>query len=188
MKVRLNLATKPLETHRRFLTAAGGTALVAALIFFALGWHVYSVRKANSDYRAREQAIRERLSELDGQRKQLRSFFDQPDNAKLHDRAVFINSFLDERSFNWTQMFMDLEHILPAGVRIVSIEPQQNKGRIEVKFRVGSTSEEAKLKFLRALEGSHQFTHIELAKDSKTINGSTGDPEVLELSAEYSRL
>jgi hypothetical protein len=85
-------------------------------------------------------------------------------------------------------MFMDLEHILPPGVRIVSIEPQQNKGRIELKFRVGALNEEAKLKFLRALESSHQFTRVYLAKDSVGLSGSSGDPVLMELTAEYSRL
>jgi type IV pilus assembly protein PilN len=188
MRVRLNLATKPSETHRRFLTASSVGSFAALVVFLALGWHVYSARKANADYRAREQAIRVRLADLETERSRLRAFFEQPENAKLHDRAVFINSFLDERSFNWTQMFMDLEHILPQGVRIVSIEPQQKEGRIEVKFRVGALNDDAKLKFLRALEDSHQFTHIALLKDAYSREGSSGDPDVLELTAEYLRL
>lgn len=188
MRVRLNLATKPLETHRRFLAAAGAAAAVAAIVFLALGWRVYSVRKANASYLAKEQSIRARLAQLETERQGLRAFFDRPDNAKLHDRAIFINNFIDERSFNWTQMFMDLERILPPGVRIVSIEPQQSKSHIEVKFRVGAMGDDAKIKFLRALENSRQFARIRLAKDSKSLNGSPGDPDLLELTAEYSRL
>ena len=39
MKVRLNQATKPLESQRRFLAGASVTAFVAAVVFIALGWH-----------------------------------------------------------------------------------------------------------------------------------------------------
>ena len=186
MRARLNLATKPLETHRRFLSAAGLSAAIAGIAFLILGWRVYSVRRANADYRAREQSIREQMVDLARQRDALQRYFGLPENARLHDRAVFINNFIDSRSFNWTQMFMDLEHLLPPGVRIVSIEPQQTKGRIDVKFKVGASSEEAKVKFLRALEDSKQFSGIALTKAAVPANGT--DALVLDLTAVYSRL
>ena len=53
MKARLNLSTKPLQTHRSFLAGAGIIGAVAAVIFLILGWHVYSVRKANESQRAK---------------------------------------------------------------------------------------------------------------------------------------
>jgi sirohydrochlorin ferrochelatase len=53
MIVRLNLATKALETHRRFLAGAGLTAIFAGLAFLGLGWHVYSARKVDAELRAR---------------------------------------------------------------------------------------------------------------------------------------
>ncbi len=53
MRVRLNLATKPMETHRRFLAGAGLSVFAAAIVFLALGWHVYSVRKAAAEIRTR---------------------------------------------------------------------------------------------------------------------------------------
>jgi type IV pilus assembly protein PilN len=189
MKVRLNLATKPLETHRRFLAASGVIAAIAGLFFLGLGWHVYSVRKANAEFRARQDAIRHEMESLDVQRRELQNFFALPENARVHDRAVFINDFIDARAFNWTQMFMDLERILPPGVHIVSIEPQQAKGHVDVKLKVGAASEDAQVRFLRALEDSHQFTRIALEKSS-VPNGGTqgGDAVTFELTAIYARL
>jgi hypothetical protein len=80
-----------------------------------------------------------------------------------------------------------LEKVLPAGVRVVSIEPKQVKGRIEVKFVIGATSDEAKLKFLKALEDSKTFTHIELISTQYPTSGTIADHIVLELNAEYLR-
>ena len=48
MKVRLNLASNPLHTHRKFLVASGLTGAIAFLVVLGLGWHVYTVRKANA--------------------------------------------------------------------------------------------------------------------------------------------
>ena len=69
---------------------------------------------------------------------------------------------IDEQSLNWTQMFMDLEKILPAGVRVISIQPKHEKGRVEVKLVIGAVSDDAKLKFLHALERSPSFSHVQL--------------------------
>jgi Tfp pilus assembly protein PilN len=84
-------------------------------------------------------------------------------------------------------MFMDLERVLPAGVRVVSISPKQDKGRVEVEFIVGATSNEAKLKFLKALEDSKTFTHIQLTGEHKPTAAAGADQIELALTAEYSR-
>jgi type IV pilus assembly protein PilN len=184
MRVRLNLATKAQETHRGFMVVAGFVAAVAGIVFLALGWHVYSIRNVDARLRAQSEITSRRIAELQAERADLERFFAQPENAKLHDRAAFLNSLIDGRSFNWTQMFMDLERILPGGVRVVSIEPKQAKGHVEVKLTVGASSDDAKLKFLRALEESHQFSDIQL--DSE-LPAKTGNQRVVELTAVYSR-
>jgi type IV pilus assembly protein PilN len=188
MRVRLNLATKPLETHRRFLAGAGLTAFVAALVFVGLGWHVYSARKVDAELRARTDKMRQEMGNLESQRKELELYFGQKEIANLRDRAAFLNGIIDARSFNWTQMFMDLEHILPSGVRVISIEPKQASGHVEVKLTVGATSDDAKLKFLHALEESKQFTRIELIHEGPPqSNNQVTDQKIVQLTVSYSR-
>jgi type IV pilus assembly protein PilN len=187
MRARINLATKALQTHRRFLAGSSVIAVVAGIVFLALGWHDYAIRKAEAEFRDKADQIRRQTAALEAQRDDLQRYFALPENAKVHDRAVFINSIIDARSFNWTQMFMDLERVLPGGVRVISIEPRQVKGRVEVKLKVGATSEEAKIKFLRALEASREFTHIQL-DNTGAPNGLSGDVSSLDLTAVYSRI
>jgi type IV pilus assembly protein PilN len=186
MRVRLNLATKAQISHRRFLVAAGFVGIVAGVVFLSLGWHVYAMRSLDARLRAETEATGVKIAELQAERADLERFFIQPQNAKLHDRAAFLNSMIDGRSFNWTQMFMDLERIMPGGVRVVSIEPRQVKGRVEVKLTVGASSDEAKLKFLRALEESKQFSGIELGSEHAPSKGGN-DQKVVELTTIYSR-
>lgn len=190
MRVRLNLATKAQETHRGFLVGAVLAGVVAGIVFLVLGWHLYAARSVDARLRAQSESNAQKIAELESQRAELERFFKQPENAKLHDRAAFLNSLIDQRSFNWTQMFMDLEHILPGGVRVVSIEPHQVKGRVEVKLTVGAASDEAKLKFLRALETSKQFSGIELDSDRppNKIPGANPGQKIVELTAIYSRI
>ena len=188
MKVRLNLSTNPLQTHRTFLAGAGVVGAIAGIFFLALGWHVYSVRRADETLRVKVARIRQEMIGLEQQRKDLEHFFGEPENARLHERSAFLNTLIDEQSLNWTQMFMDLEKILPAGVRVVSIEPKHEKGRVEVKLTVGAMSDEAKLKFLHALEGSSAFKHVALITERISPPGTPGGDRLeVELTAEYSR-
>jgi type IV pilus assembly protein PilN len=190
MKVRLNLATTPLQTHRKFLAASGLVGAIAGLIFLALGWHVYSLRKSNEALRARADAVRQEVVGLMAQRDKLENFFKEEQNARLNERSTFLNSLIDEESLNWTQMFMDLEKILPTGVRLVSIDPAHEKGRVLVKLTVGAMSDDAKLKLIRALENSPAFKDVKVLRDNLIDQQpGTGDLDRLrvELTVVYAR-
>src|SRR6267143_382617 len=191
MKVRLNLATRALETHRRFLAGAGLTAVFAGLAFLGLGWHVYSARKVDAELRARTQETRQEMARLEAQRKELEHYFNRKDIAELHDRAAFINTILDARGFNWTLMFMDLERVLPGGVRVISIEPKQVSGRVELKLTVGTINDEAELKFEHALEDSKAFTDVRIQHVGTPPAGpganQNADQKVVQLTTVYSR-
>ena len=75
MRVRLNLATKAQETHRRFLVAAGFVALIAGILFLSMGWHVYSVRNVDARLRAQSEETSRRIAELQAERADLEHFF-----------------------------------------------------------------------------------------------------------------
>lgn len=187
MRVRLNLATKPLESHRRFLAGAGLSAFVAAVLFVALGWHVYSVRTAAAEVRARTEKISEDYAKCQKERNDLKRFFDEKSIKGLSDRAAFINGIIAVRSFNWMQMFMDLEHILPGGAHIISIEPKQVSGRVELNLTFGAANDEVKLKFVRALETSKQFSDVKEQNEVHPTQGSNSpDQWVVHLSTFYS--
>jgi type IV pilus assembly protein PilN len=185
MNVRLNLATKPLVSHRRFLAGAGLLAALGGIIFLALGWHVYSALRAQEALRRKEQNNNQRAALLQSRRKELDDFFIKPENAKLKERAGFVNGIIDERSFDWTQMFMDLEKLVPVGVHVVSIQPQPEKGHMFVRLTVNATTDEAKIKFLHAMENSPAFSNVELLSVHGAQN--SGDQATLELNAIYAR-
>jgi hypothetical protein len=73
-------------------------------------------------------------------------------------------------------------------VRLLSIEPKHDKGLVEVKITIGAMSDEAKLKFLHALEASPAFTHVVLVteKAAASTPGSMDRMEV-QLKAIYTR-
>ena len=187
MEVRLNIATKPLESHRRFLAGASLSAFVAAVVFVGLGWHVYSVRKAATEVIARSSKISEERSEYEARRRELERYFSQKSIKDIKARADYINGIIAVRSFNWTKMFMDLERLLPGGVRIISVEPKQDSGHVELTLTFGAASDDVKLQFIHALETSKQFSEVQIRDDRHPTNvgGPINDQSVVQLSTYY---
>ena len=186
MKVRLNLATSPLESNRRFTLGAWGIGCVAFVALLALSHNAYSVWRSDKVFRTRQSAVESQIANLQLERRNLSSFFENPDTVKRRQRAAYLNSLIQQRAFPWIKIFMDLERILPAGARVVSIEPKLAGDNVQLRVLVGATSDESKLKFLKALETSGEFSHIELESESRPSRPDQTDRVLLQLQAQYS--
>ena len=186
MKVRLNLSTSPLESNRRFAAGATLVGAIAIFAFLGLALRAYSIWRSDKEFRARQAALQAQIQTLQQQREGLASFFENLDTVRRRQRAAYLNSLIQERAFPWIKIFMDLEKILPEGVRVISIEPKLAGDNVQLTFQVGAVSDESKLKFLRALETSPEFSHIELDNEARSNRPDQGDRVTLNLQAEYS--
>ena len=186
MKVRLNLATSPLESNRRFVvfsTTVGGVGVLAMAL---LSWNAYSVRRSNTAIRAEQVRMESDMQALRRRRTDLEAFFNRPETIQRRDLSAFLNGLIAQRAFPWTQIFMDLERNLPDGVRVVSIEPRLAEDHLELRLTIGAKTDEGKLKFLRALEGSRAFSSIEVLAETRAGRPGDADQVVMALNARYS--
>ncbi len=186
MKARLNLATHPVEGNRRFAAGAAGIGFFALLAFSLLAGRAYSVWRAETMFRAEQAQIEEDMERLRAERRELEQFFGRPETVQRRDLAAFLNSLIVQRAFPWTRIFMDFERSLPAGARIISIEPQLASDHVQLRLTVGAVSDESKLQFLRSLEESKSFSHIEVEGERKSDNAADSPETVLVLQAQYS--
>ncbi|HTC65336.1 MAG TPA: hypothetical protein VK709_21025 [Candidatus Saccharimonadales bacterium] len=186
MKVRLNLSTSPLESNRRFALAAGVIGTIAILAFLIFSYRSYSTWRSDKELRAKQDALEMQIARLQQQRQQLSTFFENPGTVARRQRAAYLNSLIQQRAFPWIKIFMDLERILPEGVRVVSIEPKLAGDSLQLTFLVGAMSDEGKLKFLKALEKSPEFSHIQLLNESRPLKPELTDRVMLSLQAQYS--
>ena len=99
MKVRLNLATSPLESNRRFTVATAAIGTVALLAFLILSRQAYTVSKSDRIFRTRQAALESQIAVLEQQRQSLAQYFNQPDTVKRRDRAAYLNGFIEQRAF-----------------------------------------------------------------------------------------
>src|ERR1700730_17141447 len=185
MKVRLNLATSPLESNRRFAVGASVIGTLGLLALIVLSANAFSVWRSEIHSRTRQPALQSQIAALQEQRQSLAAFFDQPETVKRRQRAAYLNALIQQRAFPWIKIFMDLEKILPEGVRVVNIEPKLSGDIVQLRFTVGAWSDESKLKFLKTLETSPEFSHIQLLNESSAARPDQGDRVVLVLQAQY---
>jgi len=191
MKLRLNLATAPQENNRPFLAAAALIGVLGLLGFALLGRAAYVSWRSSRDLRADISRLEDQIHADRARRQELSTYFHGAAAQNTLDRTAFLNSLIDERSFPWTKIFMDLERTLPAGVRVVSISPKLVNGRAEVTLQIGAESDASKIQFLEAIEKSPVFSgmvvHEEKRMDQQQL-GQMASPDklVLNLTVWYS--
>jgi Tfp pilus assembly protein PilN len=186
MKIRLNVATSPLQSHRRFVAEAVLAAAAGFLLLAGLSTSVISAWRKNRGQREEINRYQEQLVQLEVRQAALAAYFNSPQTRQVMDRAAFLNSLIDQRSFPWTKIFTDLEQVLPPGVRVVSIAPKMQNGAVEVGLVVGATSDKSKIDFLDALQSSPSFSRIVVKSETRATGVGSPDEVDVELSAVYS--
>ena len=185
MKLYLNLATAPFENHRKFVLGSSIVGIFGFVALLVLSHSAYRSWRANRQLRTDISRLGGEIRSSQEKQQELYAFFQTPTAKQVLDRSAFLNSMIQQRSFPWTKIFMDLEDTLPPGVRVVSISPRLEGGHVSVKLTVGALSDESKLKFLEALEHSKEFSGIQVTEERHPEPGSTPDRVVVQLEAWY---
>jgi type IV pilus assembly protein PilN len=186
MRLDINLATHPYEDVRRFWlrwgSALAGLSLVTlALIISALmGWR--GAAKDRTLIREREHQIAAR----DQERVKAEALLNRPENRAVRDRSQFLNDLFEQKSFSWTQVFEDLEHVMPAHLHVVSIQPQTTQQhQLELKLMVAGDSRERALELVRNMENSQHFRQTQIEEEQVSRSATPGDNVQFTISSLY---
>jgi len=186
IRTRLNLASYPVVNYRRFFVLAIAIGLPALILFGGLWMRMIQDRASTSARRTEMERLRTDIAAMRTQRADLEKFFADPSTRLVTQQAAFLNSIIDDRSFPWTQFFLDLERRLPGGVRILTVTPSLSGDQVRVKMRVGALNDKSKLDFLKALEEAKEFSGLELVSESRPAKTADDNDVVqLDLEADY---
>ncbi len=153
-----NLASQPFGNERlpALLLLAGLLALLAISLQQAL-----LVRRllpdATAVRHAEAAALEAEVAKLRSDGATLRR--PGPDKASLA-RWVALAEMVDLRSFVWTALLGRLEKTVPPGVRLVSVSPGWEKGRLRLGLRVLAQTSEAGFELVQALEDQPDFDEV----------------------------
>jgi type IV pilus assembly protein PilN len=158
MRLDLNLATQPYEEVRRFfrhwvpLVAAVAVATVLLVVLAVSNW-----------WRSREPAqqvaeVRRQIAQVESERAEAMSVLSLPEHQATRTQAEFLNSLIAHKAFSWTQVFSDLEKIVPPRVQVTSIRPEVNAAnQLEINMKVAGDSRDRAVELVRNMEKSERF-------------------------------
>lgn len=154
----INLSSNPFRQDRPYLVGlfALSALLFGALVYqVALGWIERDLRK---DLAQSIERTERTLATIKADEARLRTIFNRPENADAADYAVFLNGLILRKSISWSQIFANLEQVMPHSVRLMAVRPQLNlDNQILLDMTVASASAEPVIDMLMRLEGSPRF-------------------------------
>ena len=188
MRLDINLATQPYEDSQRFwlrwgsALAALGVVTVALLYLTLMGWlGARKDRKLIERYQTQIQAC-------DKEKAAAQTLMNKPQNASLRDRSQFLNELFYRKAFSWTEVFEELERVMPPRVHVVSIHPELAiDNELAIRLVVAGDSRERALELVRKMESSTHFHQTEIEQES-VENGqgrNSADAVKFDISALY---
>lgn len=158
--IHLNLASRPYEDKRLFITTVVGVSIIIAALLFT-----------NIDtwlrYRVQTQTTRSKVAALDAQTEQeqrrvesLKQQLGHIDVVSLSKQTTFINAQLAQRSFSWSELLDKLEAVLADDVRVTTITPSfQPNGTVLLSLGLEAKSADGLVNMLRRFNQDPQFAN-----------------------------
>lgn len=139
--IHLNLASRPYRDYRPVYAVVVVLSLLTAFLMLNNVETYYRYHRETGTTRAKIASIEadtaaERKKEQEAQQR-----LSNLDLARLDARAKFVNAKLYERAFSWSTLLDELESVLPADVRLLSIAPAIKPGEpVSLDLRFESRS------------------------------------------------
>jgi len=187
MRLDINLASQPYEDARQFWIRWGSGVVLVAILTLALltetvvGWvYAHKDQQTINNYKVL-------IAQRDRERSNAEAVLNKPENRTTRDRSRFLNELIERKAFSWTQVFQDLEKIMPARLHVVSIRPElDEQNQLQIKLAVAGESRDRALELVKHMEESPRFRQPRItAENQQTERGIAGDNVEFNISAQY---
>jgi type IV pilus assembly protein PilN len=137
--------------------------------------------------RAQISKLEEQVAAYDREKAQAEALLNQPQNRELRDQSRFLNELFERKAFSWTRVFEDLEQVMPAHLRVVSIHPNvSGDNNVTIKLVVGGESQVQARDLIRKMENSQHFKQTRINREGAVNdNSADGDRVRVEIETAY---
>ncbi len=185
MRLNINIATQPYESARRFVVVWGSALAALAVITVALIVAAVTSYVGSRPIAAQTREVNARIAQLEREKASGEALLNQPGNRELRQRSRFLNTLFARKSFSWTQVFADLEKIMPPRVRVVSIRPDFTpQNQLQIHLQAIGDSRDKAIDLVRKLEQSPMFREARVREEKDEPNGPNSGVE-FEIVAQY---
>ena len=185
MRLDINLATQPYEDGRRFWMRWGPVLGGAGLITLGLAITAISSWAAARKDQVQISNFQDQIAKCEQERAKAQEVLDRPQNRSTRDESQFINGLIRRKAFSWTQVFSDLEHMMPPELHVTSIHPELSKdNQLQIKLSVAGKSRERALQLVHHMEQSRRFLQPRVEEESSNRD-QAGDVSHFEIASVY---
>lgn len=180
---RLNLASDPFRNRALPWTVAVAISAVS-LVALVLVLARYNEVRAQTDLSDRQvQAMRAQQKELDRQAESIRQQIPPEQRPPLEAARLLVN----RKGFSWSQLFSDLEDLMPSDVRVARINIREvtqvgDQTRADLDLTVVGRAPTDVTGMIDQMNRSGTFSAIPITENQKSGRGETGYEWLLRVS------
>lgn len=175
MRININLASNPYEAAREY--ARRMTVLLGVLVLVTVGLVGYILyqRGATRDVDQQISQTRQEIASLDAEKVQAQSILNQPQNRDVADQSAFLNNLFARKALSWTQVFTQMEKLMPANIHVVSMKPEFNRdNQLVLRVVVVTPSRDKAVELVKHMEDSPHFRSPRIESENAVGDNSTG--------------
>lgn len=187
MRLDINLATQPYEDGRRFWMRWGPILGGAGVVTLALVITAISSWLTARKDQVQISKFKDDIAKCEQERSKAQEVLDRPENRSTRDQSQFINGLIRRKAFSWTQVFADLEKMMPPELHVTAIHPEMAKdsNQLQLKLSVAGKSRDRALQLVHRMEQSPRFNLPRVDEESSTQGSPEGDTEHFEIGSAY---
>ena len=175
MRLNINLASQKYEDVRKFYmrwgTAIALTFLLTLVLAF-LAWKNYSDSSKSS---ARIQEHEQAIAALQKEQAEAAAISNLPKNHDITAQKDYWNRQIARRAFSWTQLFNDLQRIMPARAYVNSVRPEITPdNRLKLSLEIAGDKHDNALELVQRMEKSERFRGPRIKSDVAQKDQRTG--------------
>ena len=167
MRLNINLASQKYEDVRQFYvrwSVAIGLSALLMLVLIGLAWRNFSNSSESG------QRIKQLQAEIDGLQKQraaAEAISNLPENHDVTEQKNYWNRQINRRQLSWTQLFNDLQRIMPARAFLSSVHPEVTPdNRLKLTLVVMGDTHENGLELQKKMEKSERFRSPQITSET----------------------
>jgi len=159
IRIPVNLATEPFRRDRPIIVGAIALSVVLLGVLALQGYTIWSERNQAADTRLFLDRLNRQMRTITVEQQKLDITLNQPENAEVLERSLFLNLLINHKAISWTKLFADLEKVMPADVRLVTVRLPQvdSQSHVYLDMTVAAKESTSILEVVRRLESTPQF-------------------------------
>lgn len=175
MRLNINLASRKYEDVQQFYKRWGLAIAVTAVVTVAL--LITTVVSYTKSSRSNEhiRQLQSDIASLQDERAKAEAVSNRPENHDVTEQKNYWNHQFYRRQLSWTQLFNDLQKIMPARAFVSSVHPEITQdGRLKLSLVIKGDTHGNGLELVQKMEKSERFRGPQISAETMEKDQRSG--------------